>query len=166
LAAILERLTPKNAPRIGRFALLAAGAALAFAGGWVWMRRQHSARFRRAALTELQALAKRMESSEARPEALAALPSLVGDVCANFASPEQLRDLSGQEWLDLLDSTWPGGSFSNGPGRILPTLSYSNRAGLSAVSREQALELVELLRRWIRGHRKPLQRIARAESRS
>ena len=83
--------------------VVAAGAALAFAGGWVWMRRQHSARFRRAALTELQALAKRMESSEARPEALAALPSLVGDVCANFASPEQLRDLSGQEWLDLLE---------------------------------------------------------------
>jgi Domain of unknown function (DUF4381) len=160
--------TPPPAPpsRIGRFALFAAGAVVAFGVALVWRKRRESARYRQEALVELRALARRMQSPKARPDALAALPQLVRKTCEEFADPESIRALSGQEWLEFLDASWPGGSFSDGPGRVLATLTYSNRAGLQAVSAEQAAELVELVRRWIRGHKRPLQRIASAESRS
>ncbi|MCB1022457.1 MAG: DUF4381 domain-containing protein [Acidobacteria bacterium] len=158
---------PKSPPRgIGRYALFVGGAVLAFGAAWVWRGRRESARYRREALGELQRLAEGVRSPETRPDALAELPRLVRRVCLELAAPERIDALSGHEWLEFLDSTWPGGTFLDGPGRVLATLRYSNRAGLQAVTEDQALELVELVRRWIIGHRKPLQRIASRESRS
>jgi hypothetical protein len=156
---------PSGRRRIGRFALFTAGAVVAFGVLFVWRKRRQSSLYRREALAELRALAKRIESPETRPDALAALSRLVQSVCLELVGSERLERLSGQEWLELLDSTWPGGSFANGPGRVLATFSYSNRAGLQAVSADQAKEIVELVRRWIREHKRPLQRIANADNR-
>ena len=142
------------------------GAVVVLGAAWVWSRRREASRYRRESLTRLRELIRRMRDAETRPDALAALPHLVRQTCEGFAEPEALQGLSGQEFLEFLDSTWPGGSFADGPGRVMATLSYSNRAGLRAVSEQQALELAELVRRWIREHRRPLQRMASAESRS
>lgn len=162
----IDAQRPPTCSQISRFALFTAGAVVAFGVLFVWRKRRQSTRYRREALVELRALARRMKEPETRPDALTALPRLVQRVCLELIEPERLEGLSGQEWLEFLDSTWPGGSFSNGPGRVLATLSYSNRAGLQTVSAEQAAEIVEIVRRWIRKHKRPLQRIAKAESRS
>jgi len=84
----------------------------------------------------------------ARP--LSDLPALVKRVCLAIAPRERVAGLSGNAWLEFLDSTWRGNDFTSGSGRLLPELSYGTPQSLPGPSDDRMRELFALLRRWIR----------------
>ena len=68
--------------------------------------------------------------------------------------------LTGEAWLAFLDEAYDGNGFTTGAGRLLPTLAYESPERLAAVTDQQADELVDLTRTWIRSHE--LVRVERA----
>ena len=110
-----------------------------------WRRRINRNRYRRQALQELEHIA----SSE-RP--LSDLPVLVKRVVLAFARRETVAGLTGQAWLEFLDSTYPGAHFTSGPGKLLPDISYASARTLESWSDHQRREVIDLVGRWIRGH--------------
>ena len=64
-----------------------------------------------------------------------------------------MAPLNGEPWLQFLDRTYGSPGFTEGPGRLLPTLAYATPAATSALPAKELQALVELVRRWIRRHR-------------
>lgn len=132
---------------IGWYLLL--GAALC---GLAWLgfnsyRKWQRNRYRRAALKQLQEI---RHASGSDPSVLAELPDLVKRTALGFSARTQVADLYGTDWLAFLDRTYAGSGFSEGPGRVLPTLSYSAAPSLADTDRHELFALLEL---WIRKHR-------------
>lgn len=70
-----------------------------------------------------------------------------------IAPREKVAGLSGDAWLEFLDSTWDGKAFTSGPGRLLSELSYGRPQSLPDPSDKRVQDLFDLLHRWIRRHR-------------
>ena len=115
-------------------------------------RRRQANRYRREALVQLKEIERGLEN-ERREAALAAIPVLVKRTVLAFAPREAVATSSGSDWLSYLDSTLDGSSFSEGPGRLLPELSYCAQARLEKISDHEISELLALLHLWIRRHR-------------
>ena len=112
-----------------------------------WRRNASRNRYRSEALRILDEL----EQSR-RP--LSDLPVLVKRVALAFAPREKIAGLSGVPWLEFLDSTLGGTSFTAGPGRYLLTVSYEAPESVNQkLTPERRSALVKLIRRWIRRHR-------------
>lgn len=120
--------------------LLALFAAAAFRG-WRYYRRQ---RFRRHVFAELERITNEY-SDESAPEFLANMGILLRRIALRRYPPEQVAALTGGDWLQFLDRTGGGGSFSNGIGRLLDSGPYSPDVGAVPVT-----ELAALVRRWAR----------------
>lgn len=103
-------------------------------------------RYRREALKTLDEIER-----SARP--ISELPVLVKRVGLAIAPRESVAGLSGDAWLRFLDSTWKVTSFTEGPGGLLPELSYRNPQSLPRIPEEKLRDLFALLRQWIRRHR-------------
>ncbi|MEM9393129.1 MAG: DUF4381 domain-containing protein [Pseudomonadota bacterium] len=120
--------------------------------GWIWLglfalflafrmarraQRNHAANaYRRAALKELVDVGDDPAriSGILRRAALEAFPR--ADVAG----------LSGSNWLDFLDNSFPGSGFRSGPGEVLSVAPYRD-------SPEPVFGLNALAREWIRQHR-------------
>ena len=61
--------------------------------------------------------------------------------------------LNGEPWLQFLDESYRGRDFTEGPGRLLPTLAYASFANVERIADEELDGLVRLVRQWIRRHR-------------
>jgi Ca-activated chloride channel family protein len=61
---------------------------------------------------------------------------------------QQIAPLSGAAWLAFLDQSSVGTEFSRGAGRWLVSAPYAK----TEPNDSQRPELIELTRRWIRGH--------------
>lgn len=121
----------------------------AIAGGLVWWairsyRHWKANRYRRVALGRLRAI-----EQAGNPAMLAGLPELVKRTTLAFSTRTEVAELYGADWLAFLDSTYDGTGFTNGPGRVLPSLAYSAAPSLGDADRK---ELVGLLDEWIRKH--------------
>ncbi len=137
---------------IGWYALLAAGLAIAARIAVVRRRRYITNRYRREALDALAAIENDVGVPELRAAALARLPALLKQVALSVVSRAEAASLTGEKWLTFLDAGYRGDGFSSGPGRVLPTLAYGSPDNLEAISDQQASDLVELTRLWIRSH--------------
>ncbi|HSR75439.1 MAG TPA: DUF4381 domain-containing protein [Xanthobacteraceae bacterium] len=108
---------------------------------WWLARWWHANGYRRAALAELDQIARAPQPTAGglellvRRTALAAFPR---DVIA---------PLTGQAWLRFLDRSYGGDEFSKGAGRALATAPYA-----PAQTIENIGPLADLVRRWIRTH--------------
>lgn len=109
--------------------------ALAWAGWRAWRRWRANA-YRRAALAELRAAGD-------DPAAIAAI--LRRAALAAWPRP-QVASLTGADWLHFLDATGGGGSFHDGPGRVLARAPY-------CAGTPPSPGLAELAALWIRRHR-------------
>ena len=111
-----------------------------------------------AALTAWAVLARRRYRRNAyRREALAIvdstplteLPALVKRVALAAAPRTEVAALTGDAWLVFLDRTYGGDGFSNGPGRLLATVSFEPVPDDLRAS----ADLRNLTALWIRKHR-------------
>jgi Ca-activated chloride channel family protein len=80
---------------------------------------------------------------------LAELPALVKRVALVHAPRSDIAALTGDEWLQYLDRSYGGNGFTEGPGRILATLSFDPSAAAQVASTE---ELRALISTWVRKH--------------
>jgi hypothetical protein len=125
--------------RIAIIVLLAA----AIVGTWQFLRHRRVNRYRREALAELTPIARMA------PQQIAAQLSLLIRRTALAAFPrEQIAPLAGESWLVFLDRSLDSAEFSTGAGRLLASAPYAP----IAPAEHQLADLVELTRRWIRGH--------------
>lgn len=118
-----------------------------------WYRHWAANRYRKAALKRLAEIEMNLSDSASRAKNLSALPVLVKQTTLAFAAREKVAGLSGKRWLTFLDSTYIGWAFTEGPGKLLPELSYWPVLKLERVSDDELQALIGLLRKWIRRHR-------------
>ncbi len=118
-----------------------------------WYRRWLANRYRKAALQRLAEIELNLRDSASRAKSISALPVLVKQTTLAFSARDKVAGLSGKKWLIFLDSTYMGWAFTEGPGKLLPELSYWPILKLERVSDEELQALIGLLRKWIRRHR-------------
>lgn len=122
---------------------------------WRWLRWRKTNQYRKAALRRLQEIELCLQSGDQHRGALAELPALVKQTALAFAPRKTVAHLSGDPWLRFLDSTYKDAAFCSTAGQLLPELSYRSPAGIAGLRDEEVAELIALVRKWIRKHRKP-----------
>jgi hypothetical protein len=147
---------------VGFYVLLALMLALGVWVAFLWRRRQMARFYRRAAIAELDAIARELEKKGGRHVLAARLPELLKRVALHVEPRAEVAALTGQGWLTLLDRMYGGNGFVKGPGRLLPRLAYGTPTFISSVPRADIDALVRLSREWILKHR-PLTLAERVE---
>ncbi len=117
------------------------------------VRRRRTNRYRKLAMARLARIETQLADPASRADAVTALPILVKQTALAFRRRSEVAALSGSSWLRFLDDSYGGSGFTEGPGRLLPSLAYATLATTSALPDEELKSLVNLLRRWIRRHR-------------
>lgn len=107
--------------------------------------------YRREALQQLQMLAKDIESTEKRDAGLRQLPVLLKRTALSVYPRGQLASLTGENWLNFLNSKVSKASFNKATAALLDKLSYSV-GDLSAVDTKTAGELLGACQHWLKNH--------------
>ena len=114
-------------------------------------RRWHANRYRRAALAELDRLQVLGLDGPRRKGAVREISELVKRVALAAWPRNRVATLSGQEWLEFLDSTGHTKVFTDGPGRLLPALAYRPQTA-DSLAQPQIHELIVVVKTWIKKH--------------
>jgi hypothetical protein len=122
-------------------------------GTWRLYRRWRADAYRRTALGELQELERLAADASRRAEAVAALPVLLKRTALAAYPRAEVAQLSGAAWLGFLDGTLGSNEFSQGPGKLLPEISYQGPVALRATEEGEVRNLLALARRWVHRHR-------------
>ena len=110
---------------------------------FIWWRKRGAVQ--RAALHELRSLAPLTD----RPVAQAAAVNRLLKRFARARWPDtEAASLTGEAWLNFLDTHDGGESFTRGPGRVLGTLPY----GDAQVTVNDGNELIATAHRWIKSN--------------
>ncbi len=121
--------------------------ACAYAGLLYYRRRS-----RRAALRSLQGITAALEAGEEPVHCLQRLSTVLRRYAMTVARAPRgggIPGLAGRRWLEYLDASWQREAFTR-EGRLLVEAPY---APAEAVSREQAVVLLQLAREWVRAQR-------------
>jgi hypothetical protein len=65
---------------------------------------------------------------------------------------KDVASLSGNAWLAFLDESYGGKDFTDGPGRLLPVLSYLTPEYLEVIREKEISGLTNLVKVWIKKH--------------
>ncbi len=141
--------TPQTA---GWWILLGAAVVLAAWAVRSTLRRRRANRYRRIALARLARIEASLGDPAGRPGAVAELSVLIKWTALAFRPRSEVAALSGERWLRFLDDSYGGRGFTEGPGRLLPTLAYAPAGRGGAVADAEVTALVGLIRLWIRRH--------------
>lgn len=136
-------------PAPGWWLLVAAVViALAFA---LWQR--YRTRRTRAALRAIRRIGAELDAGAPPVECLQQLSVVLRRFVMSTAAGDDARQvpgLVGSRWLEYLDARGGGGSFRDGPGRLLLDGPYVPE---NSLGREDAAEIGRLLERWIKSQR-------------
>jgi hypothetical protein len=124
-------------------------------GTWIahrWKRFRRANRYRGLALKRLAELERGFAVAQQRIGALTAVPQLVKRVALEAYPRKDVASLSEKSWLEFLDESYGGTGFTEGPGRLLPVLSYVSPVAVQNIRDKAILELMELLKRWVKKH--------------
>jgi hypothetical protein len=130
--------------------LLALGTWVAFR----WSRYRQANRYRSLALKRLTELECGFAVAQQRAGALITVPRLVKRVALEAYPREDVASLSEKSWLEFLDESYGGTGFTDGPGRLLPVLSYVSPTSFQNIRDKEISELMELVKRWVKKHRR------------
>ena len=111
---------------------------------WRIVRHRRANAYRRAALAELADIE--------RDATVAQLPVLLKRTAIAATSREHVAALTGNDWLRFLDRTLHTDAFTQGTGRLLTRIAYSDEGQLQNIPRADLQQLMQLSRRWIRHH--------------
>ena len=125
-------------------------------GSYRLYHRWQANRYRRLALSQLQQIEVELRNPDQRPRALFELPVLIKQTVLACWKRSDVASLTGEEWLRFLDESYRGKGFTQGPGRLLPTLAYSPPSAfqqLKEIGSDDVNNLLVLIRKWIQHHR-------------
>jgi len=136
-------------------ALVLLGLLLGWVGYTTYNRWQAN-RYRRLALNQLRQIEAELCTPDRRVTALLELPVLMKQAVLACWKRSDVASLTGEAWLRFLDESYCGKGFTQGPGRLLPTLAYSPPSTfhqLGDIGSDEANKLIVLIREWIQHHR-------------
>lgn len=106
-------------------------------------------RYRRLALKHLNAV---QAASAVQQRALTQLPELLKATALQAYPRDEVAQLSGSAWLELLDDKCSGSAFDSDLGQHLLTLAYQPEHCWQ-IDKANAHKLIEMCRRWIKCHK-------------
>lgn len=107
--------------------------------------------YRRAALVQLQLLARDIAKPETRDAGLRQLPVLLKRTALSVYPRTQLASLTGKNWLNFLNSKVSKAAFSDETAGLLDTLSFSV-GNLNTIDSKTADELLSGCKHWLKHH--------------
>jgi hypothetical protein len=137
---------------IGWYILFAVVLILAL---WLCYRGYHSwiaNRYRALALRQLDDIEQQLRQPDTRMNALTAIPVLIKQTALKCYRRAEIAQMSGREWLAFLDKSYGGKEFTDGPGVLLPGISYGSQKALDRIKDEEITRAVLLVRKWIGKH--------------
>lgn len=135
---------------VGWYVLFAIVAALIIFAAFMMYRRYRANLYRRQALSELDKIKNLISNPAKRLHTLSEIPALLKRTALSFVPRYEIASLSCKEWLVFLDNCYEGNGFSEGPGRMLGDLSYSNKN----FTDNELSDLIELTGLWIKKHKR------------
>ena len=115
-----------------------------------WMRN----RYRRAALSELQLLANRINNPEERDAVLRQIPVLLKRTALSVYPRDEVASLTGTDWHQFLNSKLKHPLFTESIGEILDKAAYST-GDLQDIDPHAATSLLGVSRLWLQQHQFP-----------
>jgi hypothetical protein len=115
-----------------------------------WMKRKYRRQARRVLLTDIK---PRLLSAHERSTGLMNLSVLLKSVAMQSHSRELVAGLSGKAWTNYLSRTCSRTDFNTEPGNLLADSQYQPTERLSDMERDQIMQLVRMVNKWIGGHR-------------
>jgi hypothetical protein len=142
-------------PQTWGWAVLAIGLLAVTAWAlWRWQRHREANRYRTEALAALAQLPTALDDPRARAETLTAVGVLLKRTALAAFHRDQVAELSGPRWAGFLGEQVRSG-VSKDVAAVLDDLEYRGPAALGAVTADQAREVVNAARHWIKEHRVP-----------
>lgn len=135
---------------VGWYVLFALITLLFLFLGFRMYRRYRANLYRRKALSELDKIKNLISNPAKRLHTLSEIPALLKRTALSFVPRYEIASLSCKEWLAFLDNCYEGNGFSEGPGRMLGDLSYSNKN----FTDNELSDLIELTGLWIKKHKR------------
>jgi hypothetical protein len=115
------------------------------------LHRWRNNRYRREALHELQLLENGIDDASERDANLRRLPALLKRTALSVYPRHQVASLSGQKWIEFLNSTVGTPSFTEATGNTLILVSYST-GDLSNIGPKDAQALLKSSKTWLKNH--------------
>lgn len=143
------RYTPQT---IGWFILFVVGLIVVVWWGYRRYRFWLANRYRGIALKHLEGIERQLHDTTGRIHALTELPVLVKQTALQCYSREKVAELTGDSWLGFLNTSYGGTAFTDGVGKLLPTLAYQSSTALQHIPDAAVNELVKLVKVWIQQH--------------
>jgi hypothetical protein len=108
-------------------------------------------RYRRSALSELEALSEGIHSPAGRSSSLRKLPALLKRTALAAFPRNEVAMLTGNDWFQFLNSTVKKQSFTENTFNTLNHISYTT-GDLNNINGETANALVDACRQWLKHH--------------
>jgi len=137
----------------GWFMLLGLLAVIAALIAYRRYRRRRANRYRSRALEKLEVIESVLRQDLGWEKPLRELPVLVKQTALHAYPRPEVASLSGEDWLRFLDASYGGTGFTDGPGQILARTAFLPTRALKRYKQEDILQLVKLVRLWIKKHR-------------
>ena len=109
-------------------------------------------RYRDVALTQLEELERQLTDAANRMETLTKIPVLLKQTALQGYPRKKVAELNGAAWLTFLNASYGGTAFTEGAGKVLPTLAYQSPTALQQLPESTINELIELVKTWIKNH--------------
>jgi hypothetical protein len=129
---------------------LLAGMLLIGAALWSWRYRSHYRE--RAALRGLRAVARELAAGGSPARCIQSISMIVRRFSMSVAGQGPVAGLTGDDWLEFLDSRWGRDEFAAGIGRVL---IYGPYAPPDRVSADDVGAVNDLCMDWVKAQRPP-----------
>ena len=139
-------------PAPGWYVVAGVVLLLLFYAIYLTIKKRKKNRYRTQALNILKGI-REGERTETGPKEINELNQLLKITALAAFSRERVASLSGNEWLEFLEFTCPGTTFTAAPGNLLAQVGLM-APGSVEIPQEDWMELIRLSESWIAHHRR------------
>ena len=138
--------TPEHAPWFPLapgWWLIVIGVAALLSGWWFYKCKKNNARFYQVSHRELLSINLKFSDTSQNAEFIQAISRWLRQVSLQAFPDKDISALTGDNWLNFLDSILYGNDFSQGDGKVFGTLVYSKQPEINRTA------ILSLCNRWL-----------------